>query len=168
MLQAATYQRSRIGARGMATERVLAGAVAGVVAGVIFAVLSMIYAAVAGPGVWAPPRMIATILGFEMAPAFAVAPVVAGLALHMLLSAGYGGVFALVVGSAARNVVLAAGVAFGLALYVVNFHGFAQLEHFATFRMMAGNWFEIAVHAVFGLLTAAGYVWWRGEQSLDD
>ncbi len=167
MQHAATYDRSRVGAQGVVRERAIAGGVSGIVAGLVFAVLSMIYAAVAGPGAWAPPRMIATILGFEMAPTFAAVPVLAGVALHMLLSAGYGAVFALVMGSAARGVILAAGVAFGLVLYAVNFHGFAQLEQFAAFRMMAGNWFEIAVHAVFGLLTAAGYVWWLGEQSLD-
>ncbi len=165
MAQAATYDRPATRARAVPKERALAGALWGAVAGVVFAMLSMLYAAVVGPGVWAPPRMIATIVGFEMAPVFAAAPVIVGLALHMMLSALYGAVFALVIGTAGRAVILAAGIAFGLALYVLNFHVFAQLEHFATFRMMAGNWFEIAVHAVFGLLLAAGYLSWRGKQS---
>jgi hypothetical protein len=161
MAQAATHDRSRRTATAVTHDRAGAGAVlgagalAGVAAGVVFAVLSMIYAALAGPGAWAPPRMIATILGFEMAPVFAAIPVIAGLVLHMMLSAVYGAVFALVMGSAGRAVVLGAGIAFGLALYVVNFHLFTQLEQFATFRMMAGNWFEIAVHAVFGRLRQA-------------
>lgn len=163
MAQTATYDRSTVTADAVPKERAAAGAVAGVVAGLVFAVLSMIYAAVAGPGVWAPPRMIATILGFEMAPVFAAVPVVVGLVLHMMLSAVYGAVFAVVMGSAGRVLVLAAGIAFGLALYVLNFHVFAQFEQFATFGMMAGNWFEIAVHAVFGLLLAAGYLGWRGK-----
>ena len=161
MAQTATYGRSTVTAHAVPKERAAAGAVAGVVAGLVFAALSMIYTAVVGPGVWAPTRMIATILGFEMAPVFAAVPVVVGLVLHMMLSAVYGAVFAVVMASAGRALILAAGIAFGLALYVLNFHVFAQLEQFATFRMMAGNWFEIAVHAAFGLLLAAGYLGWR-------
>ncbi len=167
MARAATFDQTRATPRSVPVERAIAGAMSGVAAGLVFAVLSMIYAAVVGPGLWAPPRMMATIVGFEMAPAFAAAPVAVGLGLHMILSALYGAVFAVAIGSATRVVVLAAGLAFGLALYVVNFHGFAQIDQFAAFRMMAGNWFEIAVHAVFGVLLAAGYLWWRGEQSLE-
>lgn len=161
MTQTATYDRSPASAEAVPRDRAAAGAVAGIVAGVVFLVLSMIYTAVVGPGVWAAPRMIATIVGFEMAPVFAAVPVIVGLILHFLLSAVYGAVFALVMGSAGRAVVLAAGIVFGLALYVINFHVFTQLEQFATFRMMAGNWFEITVHAVFGLVLAAGYLAWR-------
>ncbi len=167
MAQAATYDRSPAVSQTKAKERAIAGGVAGVVAGLVFAVLSMAYGAVVGPNVWAPLRMMATILGFEMAPTFAAAPVLVGVGLHMMLSAVYGAVFAVIVGTAGRAVVLAAGAAFGLALYVVNFHVFAQLKQFAVFQMMAGNWFEIAVHVLFGVLLAAGYVWWRGEQSLE-
>ncbi len=167
MARAATFHETRATSHSVATERAIAGALSGVAAGVVFMVLSMIYAAVVGPALWAPPRMIATIVGFAMAPAFGAAAVAVGLGLHMMLSALYGAVFAVAMGSARRAVVLAAGLVFGLALYVVNFHGFAQIDQFAAFRMMAGNWFEIAVHAVFGVLLAAGYLWWRGEQSLE-
>ena len=171
MANSATYNRSHAHSTAAteldAKQRVLVGAGAGVLAGIIFALLSMVYAAVAGPGVWAPPRMIATILGFEMAPAFALVPVVAGVALHMMISAAYGAVFALAAGSIRGSVLLAAGIVFGLVLYVVNFHVFTQLEQFAAFRMMAGNWFEIAVHALFGALLAGGYAWWRDRRSSD-
>ncbi len=165
MAQTATYARSSARARGLPKERAIAGAIAGVVAGIVFAILSMLYAAIVGPGIWAPPRMIATIVGFEMAPVFAAVPVVVGLALHMMLSALYGAVFALLVASAGRGLILLAGLAFGLALYVLNFHVFAEIEQFAAFRMMAGNWFEIAVHGVFGLLLAVGFLSWRAKRS---
>lgn len=164
MAQTATYDRPKVTTDAVLKERAVAGAVAGVVAGLVFAALSMIYTAVVGPGVWAPTRMIATILGFEMAPGFAAVPVVAGVVLHMVLSAVYGAVFAVVMGSAGRALVLAAGIAFGLALYVLNFHVLTQLEQFATFKAMAGNWFEITIHAVFGLLLAAGYLGWRAKR----
>ncbi len=164
MSSTATHERPRAISRAHTDvnvrERLIAGVVAGLSAGVVFALLSMLYAGLSGPGAWAPPRMIATILGFEMAPPFALVPVIAGLALHMVISAAYGGFFALAAGFLPGSLLLAAGVVFGLALYVINFHVIAQFEHFAVFGMMAGNWFEIAVHAVFGLLLAAGYSWW--------
>jgi uncharacterized membrane protein YagU involved in acid resistance len=163
MAQAATYPPVTRGRTSCPQGTRRRGRGGGRRGGIVFAVVSMIYAAAAGPGAWAPPRMIATILGFEMAPVFAAVPVVVGLVLHIILSAIYGAVFAVVIGSAARALVLAAGIAFGLALYVANFHVFAQLEQFATFRMMAGNWFEITVHAVFGLLLAVGYLRWRSH-----
>ncbi len=167
MSSTATQQQPRAISRARtevnARERLVAGVVTGLFAGVVFALLSMLYAGLAGPGAWAPPRMIATILGFEMAPAFALVPVIAGLALHMMLSAAYGAFFALVAGPLPGWPLVAAGIVFGLALYIINFHVIAQLAHFAVFRMMAGNWFEIAVHALFGLLLAAGYGWWRDK-----
>lgn len=144
------------------------GALAGLGAGMAFAIASMLYAYVQGPGLWAPPRMIATILGFEMAASFALVPVILGLILHFMLSAGYGAAFALVLSPLRSGMLLAAGAAYGLVLYVVNFHGFTQLEQFAAFRMMAGNWFEIAVHVAYGLMLAAGLLWWRRQGTLPD
>jgi hypothetical protein len=49
MAQTATHARSRAAAEAVPQNRAAAGAVAGVVAGLVFLVLSMIYAAVAGP-----------------------------------------------------------------------------------------------------------------------
>ncbi len=147
-------------------ERVVVGAMTGVVAGAIFAMASMVYAHVQGPGMWAPPRMIGTIVGFEMAPTFSAVPVIAGLMVHMTLSAAYGAAFTLALAPLRAVALLAAGVAYGLTLYAVNFHGFAQIDHFGVFRMMAGNSFEIAVHAMFGALAAIGWIWWRSGDTL--
>lgn len=107
-----------------------------------------------------------TILGFDMAATFAVVPVMAGLVLHMVLSAAYGAAFAFVLAPLRAATLFAAGAAYGLVLYVVNFHGFAQLERFEVFQTMAGNWFEIAVHVAFGLMLAAGVVWSKRGRTL--
>lgn len=146
--------------------RAAAGAVSGMVAGVVFAMLAMAYAVVMGMGLWAPPRMIATIAGFEMGSAFAAGAVVAGLAIHMVLSAMYGAAFAAVAARLDRTVLLMAGVLFGLALYMVNFHVMTQFEQFAAFRMMTGNWFEIVIHGVYGVLLAAGIAAWRSRHTV--
>lgn len=140
------------------SSRIASGAVWGIVAGVVFAMMSMVYGAVAGPGLWAPPRMIATMVGFEMGASFAAVPVMLGLGIHMMLSALYGAAFAVVAGGLERTALLVGGLAFGIVLYVVNFHVMTQLEPFAAFRMMTGNWFEIAVHGVYGLILAIGIV----------
>lgn len=140
--------------RAALLSRLQSGAVAGLIAGVAFAMLAMLYGAVDGPGFWAPPRMIATTIGVSMAPTFAAGPVIAGLMVHMMLSAAYGAGYAVVAGRMRGLAALASGAAFGLALYLVNFELFARLEHFSVFRMMAGNWFEIADHVAFGVIVA--------------
>lgn len=79
----------------------------------------------------------------------------------MMLSALYGAAFAVVAGGLSRSALLVAGLLFGLALHVVNFHVMARLELFSAFQMMAGNWFEIAVHGVYGVIVAMGVIVWR-------
>lgn len=146
-------------------SRLAVGAISGIVAGIVFAMMAMAYAWATGDGLWAPPRMIGTIAGFEMGGTFAAMPVMAGMAIHMMLSAGYGAAFALVAAGLQRTTLIVAGIVAGLALYVVNFHVMARFEPFTTFQMMAGNWFEILIHAVYGLLLVAGIVAWRSRDA---
>lgn len=137
-----------------------AGALWGLVAGIVFAAATMMWAAfVWGDTIWAPMRMIATMVGFEPGQAFAMLPVLSGMMIHLALSVLYGVVFAVAMRAVApvsTGITLLAGGLYGLALYVVNFHGFAQLETFSAFRMVAGDPFEIAIHVVFGLILAGG------------
>ena len=136
-------------------NRLITGAIAGVVSGAIFAMAAMIYAVISGPGFWAPLRMIATTLGFDMGTDFAFGAVIVGLILHMMLSAMYGVGFAVIFGGLRRGSAALVGGGFGLALYIVNFEGFAHLSRFSAFRMMAGNWFEIVDHIMFGMILGA-------------
>lgn len=137
-----------------------AGALWGLVAGVVFAAATMMWAAfVWGDTLWAPMRMIATMVGFEPGQAFSMLPVLSGMMIHLALSALYGVVFAVAMRAlapVATGITLLAGALYGLAIYVVNFHGFAQLEAFSAFRTVAGDPFEIAIHVLFGLVLAGG------------
>lgn len=134
--------------------------VAGLIAGLVFIAMEMALVATAGGGSpWGPPRMMgAIVLGPEVLPppaTFDAGIVAVAMIVHFALSALLGVIFALVAGRFAlsRGALIALGVAFGLAVYAVNFHGFTAL--FPWFEM-ARNWITIASHAVFGAVLA----WW--------
>lgn len=135
------------------------GIIAGLVAGLVFLIVEMILVPTVGGGaLWAPPRMMAAIaLGEGVLPppaTFDAGTIFVGMLVHFALSAVLGVIFALVMRGVAssRGLVLAAGLVFGLAVYVVNFYGLTAL--FPWFAM-ARNAISIFAHAVFGLVLAA-------------
>lgn len=134
---------------------------AGLIAGAIFLALEMILVGTVGGGSpWAPPRMIAAIvLGSEVLPppaTFDLFIVLVAAAVHFALSV----VFGLLLGWAISRWRLAlataalAGLAFGLAVYVLDFYAMTFL--FPWFAM-ARNTISIVAHAVFGLALGAAY-----------
>ena len=136
----------------LATDRLARGALAGLVAGIVFAMLTMLWTAVNGPGAMAAFQMIASLpYGGDAPQPLTAGTVVLGGAIHLALSVVYGIVFALLLPRrVSRPVAYAAGAAFGLALYVVNFLILAPLA-FEVFQM-AHQGFEVVVHVLFGLL----------------
>ncbi len=151
---------------------VIKSAVAGVVAGIIMAMFAMIVAGIAGDGFWAPPRAItAVILGTEHAGTdFAFGPAAGGMMLHMMLSAAFGVMFALVVGVTRRELKLGSqlviGMALGIILSAVNTYAIAELlngrELFTT-AMPAWTWF--VAHLMFGAALALLYDVWRHDRT---
>ncbi len=78
--------------------RFLTGLLGGTLAGLAMAVFSMSVSLLRGPGLWMPVKLIG---GFVLGPraisisdAFDLIPILSGLIIHMLVSAGLGGVFA--------------------------------------------------------------------------
>jgi len=139
------------------------GAVAGIAAGFVFLLANMAYATTQGKPSVAPFMDISTIFHGADQPA-SMTPTVdmlaTGAVVHFTLSIVFGVVFALLVGTFARLlenwlVLAAAGVGYGLALYVVNFQilGNTIFEWF-TNPQGPNQGFEIFIHAVFGLLLA--------------
>ena len=121
----------------------------------------MAYATTQGKPSVAPFMDISTIFHGTDRPA-AMTPTVdmlaTGAVVHLTLSIAFGVIFALLVGAFApltRNwlVLAVAGVAYGLALYVVNFQilGNTIFEWF-TNPQGPNQGFEVFIHAVFGLL----------------
>ncbi len=77
----------------------LEGTIAGIFAGIVMSVWKMGQTAVQGKGVWRPPNLIGTIpLGKDAdRTGFAPVPFLAGMALHVVTSAGMGWIYAALV-----------------------------------------------------------------------
>lgn len=141
-------------------------AVAGVIAGIVMAMFAMIIALIAGNGFWAPPRAIAAeFLGTQHAgPGFAIGPVLAGMIIHMMLSAAFGAGFSVAVGVVARGAsqfaLAVLGMVTGIVLWVGSTYIVAPALNGAelfTTAMPAWTWF--AAHVMFGV--ALGVIYGR-------
>ncbi|MFN2503454.1 MAG: DUF6789 family protein [Acidimicrobiales bacterium] len=127
------------------------GALGGLVAGAAFLAVTMWFATSVGDPAKGPLLMMSTIVEGDAAMANGTASAGVGLAVHAVLSAFFGVVFALVASKLRTNGALAvAGPLYGAALYLVNFKIFAP----AAFPVleMANQPFELVVHVVFGTL----------------
>lgn len=131
------------------------GMLLGFAAGGVFIVFEVAAATILGPGPLGPPRMIGGILLGPGAlqplatPAFVA---LAGLAIHFLLSALYGGVFGAIVWlvrplRSNRALLVGAATAFGLLLWAVNFYLISPVA-FPWFGM-ANPVVQFIAHTIF-------------------
>lgn len=134
---------------------------AGLIAGLVFMVLEMaLVAAAEGGSPWGPPRMIAAIaLGKDVLPPPATFDLVVfsvAMIIHFLLSVVLGIVLGLIISWARLGLLasIAAGVVFGMAVYLVDFYGFTAL--FPWFAM-ARTGITVVAHIVFGLVLGWTY-----------
>lgn len=149
-VSSSTQDRDSVGAR------LMRGAVAGLLAGLLFIVATMWLASADGKPAEMPLRMISTIIKGDAAMADGTTSVGLGWATHLVLSAIFGVVFALVTPLLRSNGTVAiVGVGYGLLLYVVNFLVLAPLV-FTTFQK-ANQPFELVVHVVFGTLVGLAF-----------
>lgn len=132
--------------------RLTRGAVGGLVAGLVFLLANMAYATSQDLPAVAPMLDISTIFNVQDKPVVSPENIVVGLVTHLTLSALFGMGFALIVPAlhGPRAVVLGA-VAFGVALYVINFQILGRLI-FEWFQEGPNQLFELFIHAVYGLL----------------
>ncbi len=133
------------------------GIVGGIVAGALFLAVTMWFASSLGDPAKAPLLMMSTIVKGDEAMMAGTASVGVGLAVHAVLSAGFGVLFAALVSRLrSPRTVAAAGVVYGAALYVVNFKVLSPAL-FTTFEM-ANQPFELVVHVLFGALLALAFL----------
>ncbi len=131
----------------------------GLIAGAVFLIVEMaLVAAIGGESPWGPPRMIAAIvLGEGVLPppaTFDFGVVLTAMVVHFALSVILGIALAFLIYRLDLTWALAVGLAFGLALYLVNFYLFtAAFPWFA----MARNGITIFAHLLFGLVLAWSY-----------
>jgi len=152
-----TLLSQRLAARsGLVRERARPGAAiaAGLAAGSVFLTLLVALSVVAyDEPAWNVPQMIGAVLtggapGRLFDPSLALLGVMLNFTLATLYALAFAGIF----GPGRRSPAL--GVAFGIALYFANLHGFSPLfPWFAELR--TGD--TLAAHALFGLLLANVY-----------
>lgn len=140
---------------------------AGIVAGLVFMALEMMLVPLAlGGSPWGPPRMIAAIgMGQEVLPppaTFDFGILMVAMMIHLVLSVVYAFVFGFVARGRAVGMATLLGAVFGLALYLVNFHGFtAVFPWFAEAR----NWVSILSHLVYGAVLGWTYARCAGPRA---
>lgn len=133
-------------------ERLSRGAVAGIVAGLVFLVVNMAWATRADLPAVAPLLDISTIFNIADRPDPTPENVTVGLVTHLTLSALFGMAFAVIVPWLRGIGVLAIGaVAFGVALYLINFQILGRTV-FPWFQEGPDQVFEVFAHVLFGLL----------------
>jgi uncharacterized membrane protein YagU involved in acid resistance len=138
-------------------QRITRGAIAGIVAGLVFLIATMGYVTTKGKPAVAPMIDISTIFHGQDQPVPNSENVVVGFVTHLTLSIAFGVVFGLLVLLLPRRalIVLAAGVVYGLVLYVVNFQILGRtLFPWFTDPNGPDQGFEVFIHAVFGLVLA--------------
>lgn len=142
-----------------------AGIWAGVIAGAVFMMLEMgMVWLFMGESPWAPPRMIAAIaLGKDVLPmppdkpaTFSSGIMMTAMAIHFALSIIYGLIGAWLVHRFDWFGGLMIDAAFGLALYIINFHMIAPVA-FPWFEM-AQNWISVFAHVIFGAILGVSYI----------
>jgi hypothetical protein len=132
------------------------GAIAGLVAGMAFLLADMWFAASQGmPGI-SPLYAISTIFHASRAPVLTPTEPVLGLAVHIVLSLGFGMGFAVLLVPLVRNVaaLVVAALGYGLALWVLNIQilGRTVFPFFAP-KGTADVIFTLLDHVlIFGLL----------------
>lgn len=98
----------------------LGGAISGIVSGIAMAMVGMVTTYFLGMGLWLPVKLIAaTVLG-ENALTSSASAILLGMAIHIMMSAILGVIFAfLTVKIKKMQVIMLWGVAFGIAVWAV-------------------------------------------------
>jgi hypothetical protein len=113
---------------------------------------------------WKLLRMVAALArgpgALDPDDEFDLAIVASGLTLFYALAMLYGLALACILTESPRRHASLLGIAFGIALYCANFHGFTALfPWFAAYRTID----TVVAHALFGLILARGYCAFRGD-----
>ena len=148
------------------TPNWLVAAVSGLAAGAVLMVLDLVWSSlVAGGGPWQTSHMIAPIFMKSQAPAppqaaypFSLGVVWVALAVHYALGVMFGLILVAIMTplnlDATMTRAIMTGLAFGLALYIVNFYGMAQLF---PWLVDMRSWPTVMAHLVFGMVAALLY-----------
>ncbi len=134
-------------------SRLVRGVVGGEVAGVVFALATVWFTSSLDMGRDMALLMMSTVASGESSIQDGNASVAVGVLVHLVLSALFGVLFALVVPKMRTNAtLLLSGGVYGLVVYLVNFQVLSPL-FFPVFQD-ANQPFEVLVHLIYGQLLA--------------
>ena len=143
-----------------------AAAVSGFAAGAILMVLELAWATLSGSsGPWRISQLVAALtlgVGPLQGSPFSFDPVIVGMALatHYLLGVAFGMVLGYVLAGyrydSSVTPMLLIGAAFGLFLYLINFHA---LTHVFPWLTELQGWTTLTAHLVFGV--SAALLYWK-------
>lgn len=142
---------------------------AGLVAGLItLIVLLVAYPLASGGSPWTVLRFIAAIiLGSAVLPpptSFHAVAAIVGIVVHLVLSAVYAIVLALIIHRWGIVVGIVGGALFGLALFLINLFTFTNL--FAWFYPLR-SWSFLLLHVFFGALAGGLYELWERDRYVE-
>jgi len=140
----------------------------GLVAGMVYGMMEMVIEAVIGHGFWSPLRYIASVftLGRDTDPSFSLVPVVVGLMGHMMNSAIFALLFALLISRPLRasTGLMAGGMIYAAAIFFVMWFVVLPVIDPAM-KLVNGAGFFVS-HLMFGLVLGAGIAWLRNPSRL--
>ena len=136
------------------------GALAGVAGGVAISIAMTAAALSAGQDVWVGAKAAAyPVMGERaLAPGFDLVPVLLGVAIHFAVSVGWGLLFALLAYGLPRGATLAAGIGFGIVVWIAMYY--MVLPLIGAGKLAGATPVPMAVlqHIVFGAAVATAFL----------
>ncbi len=142
-------------------------ALAGLVAGLVMAMIAMIATLTMGMGAMAMPDMIGgLILGPGVSMTGGALVTFVGLLLHMMLSALFGVLYAVIVKHVTHEFLFTA-IAYGLALWIVNFYVVGNiLPNAGAFAQHDPLFLAVLTHLAYGVTLGLGALGVRAVSSV--
>ena len=136
------------------------GAVAGVTAGLILTLMMTVMSAAGGKDVWYGIKgAAAPFFGDRaMQPGFDLMPALVGLVSHLVISAGWGALFAVLIEGANRTVTTIAGVLWGFVVWIGMYYIVLPIVGLSSMQNDAPVGRAIAFHLIFSVALTAAYL----------
>ena len=130
------------------------GAIAGICGGIAMAFVMSLLSLAVGQGPWQLPKRLAGVLIGPNAKNGGAPAIALGLALHFVLSAGFGALFALVVNKLTHEFWMT-GLAYALTLWLLNFWGAQITPGGRELMETKTSWLSPIAHIAYGGVMAA-------------
>ena len=136
------------------------GMVAGVTAGVILTLMMTAMSAAGGKDIWYGMKgAAAPFFGDRaMQPGFDLMPALVGLVSHLVISAGWGALFAVLIEGANRTVTAIAGVLWGFVVWIGMYYVVLPIVGLSSMQNDAPVGRAIAFHLIFSVALTAAYL----------